>query len=497
MRSTDQEFLARLSRIPEHGAGLSVDVYSPDLGELLDVLDLQGAGYGYLEIFKAVPSALAAVRRRLPSLFLEYHGEGLWLTQPDWTTAYPFEIELATAVSHLRMLGSHWITHECAAKQMAGYSFGTYLPPLFTRAGAEVAANHLWLAQQYLDRFSQGSQGQGPLLLLEMPPLTYFGFGDLRIADFFRVIAEQAPCGLVLDIGHLWTVYRYSGGWRRRRLSEFVAEFLETFPLHRVVQIHVAGLAVHGSGEAASCPTDAECPPWWIDAHGAPIPQVLFDLLEQVLTHAHLTALKGVALEVDTKPVSQIAAEWAQFHKRFGAWFAERVAWKGHGIHPVSFAADPRHGASNEGESRPWPSAVDPRELISQYERYARIAAGTVKESPPVLPSLPLEPGALERYIHGYLPHEILNWGGELREMFPETGRQLEQAGVALEAFVGYWFRAPRTVDAPFDFFLLKLERFPAFVQEVLPEAADTARREADLLRDAYHAANEQAGVHR
>ena len=39
MTSTDTEFLRRVSRIPPQGLGLSVDVYSPDLFELMEELD--------------------------------------------------------------------------------------------------------------------------------------------------------------------------------------------------------------------------------------------------------------------------------------------------------------------------------------------------------------------------------------------------------------------------------------------------------------------------
>ncbi len=74
---------------------------------------------------------------------LEYHGDGRWLTQPDMGTGYPLDAELAQATTHLKTLGSCWMSHECATKQMAGYSFKTYLPPLFTRAGARVTARNV------------------------------------------------------------------------------------------------------------------------------------------------------------------------------------------------------------------------------------------------------------------------------------------------------------------------------------------------------------------
>jgi hypothetical protein len=85
-----------------------------------------------------------------------------------------------------------------------------------------------------------------------MPPLTYFACGSVSIPAFFQHIADRASCGLVLDIGHLWTVYRYTGAWRRRSVEQFLAEFLDDFPLERVIEIHVAGLAPHPA-EAGDC----------------------------------------------------------------------------------------------------------------------------------------------------------------------------------------------------------------------------------------------------
>jgi uncharacterized protein (UPF0276 family) len=323
MTLIEREFIERAARIPHHGLGLSVDVYQPDLFELADALNRRGSPCGYLEIFKAAPAALESVRRRLPDALLSYHAEGLWVTQPNPEKLSPFHAELDATAEQLRILGSHWLNHECAAKQMAGYTFGTYLPALFNAASADVTANNIAQAQQRLDRAfpaNDGHDGMGPLFLLETPPLTYVGFGDMSMAEFFRLVTELTPCGVVLDIGHLWTVYRYTGEWRRRPLTAFLAEFLDAFPLERVVEIHMAGLASHPSvpfHTQAQAQAAGE-PPYWIDAHGAPIPDVLSDMLAQVLEHRGLVNLKGVALEVDTKPIPTIVEEFAEAYARFG-----------------------------------------------------------------------------------------------------------------------------------------------------------------------------------
>ncbi len=472
MSAITDEFTMRVNRIPHHGLGLSVDVYQPDLFELADALNRRGLSYGYLEIFKATPAALDVLHRRMPDTLFSYHAEGLWVTQPDPERLSPFDAELDDTAEQLRILGSHWLNHECAAKQMAGYTFGTYLPALFTEESAEVTAGNIARAQQRLDRTIQardGHNGMTPLFLLETPPLTYIGFGDLTMAEFFRLVTDRTPCGVVLDIGHLWTLYRYTGEWRRRPLTDFLAGFLDAFPLERVVEIHMAGLALH-----PSMPSHAQTagePPLWIDAHGAPIPEVLSDMLAQVLEHRGLSHLKGVALEVDTKPIEMIVEEFADARERF-----EIQSRTPNSELPTSPA--PRVPRLASAASK----------LAELYDRYARIVTGQAAGGLPVLGG---DVSALPLYSKHYLPHEILEWGGAVREMFPETCRELDRAGISLDEFVRFWFREPQETGEAYDFFLLKITRFVEFVRDVLPASSDKAEREAQALRDAYAMAND------
>ena len=74
--------------------------------------------------------------------------------------------------------------------------------------------------------------------------------------------------------------------------------------------------------------------------------------------------------------------------------------------------------------------------------------------------------------------------------MFPETCRGLQQRGFVLDAFLTWWFHRSRAADRPYDFFLLKMDRFVDFVGEREPALLALARREAEALRQAYEEAN-------
>jgi len=475
-----QDFQRRLRTISSQGMGLSVDVYSPDLFELVSKLGEQGILPGYLEVFKATTTALTTVRQALPDMPLAYHGDGLWITQPDIQESTFFHHDVCEMVMQLNSIQSLWLNHECAMKQMAGYSFGTYVPPLYTPLSAEVVAENIATVQQAVDR--QGDRTDGPpLFLLEMPPLTYFAAGTIPIPHFFRLVTELVPCGLVLDIGHLWTVYRYTEACRRMTLEQFVRDFLDEFPLERVVEIHVAGLACH---EWVGEPGGGEGLPEWIDAHAAPIPSILFTMLEQVLTHANLVSLRGVALEVDTKSIEMIVREYAEAVRRFAPDVQQTMA--------RGAAEDQSMWLAPRPASAPEPMCQsDRQQLRDGYARYAQIISGQAPVAGPEWQKAAAEPTGLTRYRTSYLPHEILHWGGDLAEMFPQTCRGLAEQGVGLKEFVAFWFRAPRPLTQSYDFFLLKIERFLEFVAESAPDARVCVQQECDSLRLAYAQANE------
>jgi len=476
-----QDFQRRLMEIPPLGMGLSVDVYSPDLFELVNRLRERGLQPGYLEVFKATTTALTTVRQAMPDIPLAYHGEGLWITQPDVQTSPFFQQDVGEMVTQLNSLQSLWLNHECAMKQMAGYSFGTYVPPLYTPLSAEVVADNIATVQQAMDRQGCRADGTAPLFLLEMPPLTYFSAGTIPIPCFFRLITELVPCGLVLDIGHLWTVYRYTGACRRMDLEQFVREFLDEFPLERVVEIHIAGLACH---ESVGGPQGGGGLPEWIDAHAAPIPSILYTMLEQVLAHPNLCSLRAVALEVDTKPIEMIVEEYAGAVRRFAILVQQTMARRTAVEQPVKLMSRPISAQEPLCQS-------DRQRLRDDYARYAQIISGQAPVAGPEWQEAAAEAIGLAQYRTSYVPHEILHWGGDLAEMFPQTCLALAERGICLTEFVPFWFRSPRPLTQSYDFFLLKIERFLEFVTECAPDSLAFAQQESDMLRLAYAQANE------
>lgn len=416
---------------------------------------------------------------------MTYHGEGLWVTQPEMLGGWASQPEVDETVEHLLTLQSAWLNHECATKYLAGYVFGTYLPPLYTVRSAQVVAENTRQIQDLLDERCRLTNGTTPLVLLEMPPLTYFLPGEIPVQTFFRLLAEQVACGMVLDIGHLWTLFRYSGASRRQPLDQFVETFLSEFPLDRVVEIHIAGLAVHESCSvglsSASALVKEDVLPAWTDAHAVPIPSVLFEMLDQVLIHPRLTNLKGMALEVDTKPEVLIAEEFAAFSERYADVFRQVTA-------KVSCPSDGGDDVSVRKELM----SVEARQALAQdYERYARVLVGQAELADVEWSRSPGWFEELDQYRSNYLPYEILQWGGKIDDMFPDTCRRLTERGVPLARLLSFWFREPRPLGGLYDYFLLKVERFVEFIREVAPDLQPTVEREAAELQQAYRVANE------
>ena len=190
-RSVNQEFQRRAEEIQQQGFGLSVDVYSPNLFELMSRFERGPTRPAYLEIFRAAGTALETVTRRVTGVSFAYHGEGLWITQPDFARAPHVRDELDDVISQLHILASPWLNHECATKQMAGYSFGTYLPPLYTAESAKVVADNIEIVQAKMDeRRSHRPELRTACSCWRCRHSPTLWPGLMAVASYFRLVAD-------------------------------------------------------------------------------------------------------------------------------------------------------------------------------------------------------------------------------------------------------------------------------------------------------------------
>ena len=197
-----------------------------------------------------------------------------------------------------------------------------------------------------------------------------------------------------------------------------------------------------------------------------------------------LDRLRAVALEVDTKPIDTIAEEYAEAVRRFSLLVQQTMV---------------RGMASEQSMdlTRPPLSVQEPmcrsdrQQLRDDYTRYAQIISGQAPIAGPEWQEVVAEETGLTRYRTSYVPHEILHWGGDLAEMFPQTCLALLEREICLTEFVVFWFRLPRPITQSYDFFLLKIERFLEFVTERAPDVRGCVQQECDMLRLAYAQANE------
>jgi uncharacterized protein (UPF0276 family) len=104
-------------------------------------------------------------------------------------------------------------------------------------------------------------------MLLENPS-TYIAFeqSDMSEVDFLSEIVRRTGCGLLLDVNNAFvsaTNHTYDAG-----------AYLDAFPVEHVGEIHLAGFAENlGDAEDRLL----------IDAHGTPVPEIVWRLFEQTL----------------------------------------------------------------------------------------------------------------------------------------------------------------------------------------------------------------------
>ena len=171
---------------------------------------------------------------------------------PVGGTTPPDEGGVIASAESARTLGAvHWSEH--LAFNAAGESYaGFLLPPVQSPEGVAAAVRHITAYQGLYDR---PFLVETPTSYLQPVP------GDLGDGEYVAAVAEEADCGILLDLHNIWT--------NERNGRQSVDDFLAALPLDRVWEVHLAG--------------GFETEGYYLDAHVGPVAPELLELAERVV----------------------------------------------------------------------------------------------------------------------------------------------------------------------------------------------------------------------
>lgn len=150
------------------------------------------------------------------------------------------------------------------------------LPVPLTKNMAQIIADKANKLQDILERD----------VILENPTFYHMPYAEISEIDFINLLLEKSDAKLLLDVNNVYV---------NAHNHKFCAkEFLSNIALDRVSYIHIAGHAERYDGV-------------WIDTHGMPVKDEVFNLLEFVLSKKTLPVL----LERDNNipPLNELLTE--------------------------------------------------------------------------------------------------------------------------------------------------------------------------------------------
>ena len=172
---------------------------------------------------------------------------------------------LAQTVS---VLESPWASEHLAFDRVGGdrpFHAGFFLPPCQNLAGVRVAVRNI---QELRKRLSVPLAVETGVNYLRPRP------DEIADGDFVAMIAEEADCGLLLDLHNVWT--------NARNGRQPVDEFLAAIPRERVWEVHLAG--------------GRELDGYWLDAHSDVVPTELMSIARAVVPA--LPELHAIVFEI-------------------------------------------------------------------------------------------------------------------------------------------------------------------------------------------------------
>jgi uncharacterized protein (UPF0276 family) len=207
------------------------------------------------------PSMLERIAERHP---LITHGLTMSLGGLDPFDPYYMEpLKAFTA-----RFGAWWHSDHLCFATHEGTKLHDLLPIPMTHSNARYVAERIKQASALLER---------PMAIENVSAYLPMGEAEMTEAEFCRNVLELADCPMLLDVNNIWVNSKNFG------FDPF--EWLETIPLERVVQLHVAG---HEDWEEFGM---------FIDTHGAAVEDKVYDLMAWVIER---TGPLPVLLERDT-----------------------------------------------------------------------------------------------------------------------------------------------------------------------------------------------------
>lgn len=263
----------RCLQVPVLGVGLGVDVYDARPG--LKALLAQREGFDFLELYtrgdaEFSDGPLSSLPADLPRT---YHHEGL---DPVGPRLPPAE-NVAGCVKNLGLCKAPWCVEELAVRHINGLYTDFFFPALLNRESLKASVANLRALQQRVP---------APLLPENAP--YEFVVGDMHLLDYLREVSHGADCGVVMDLGHLFS-YQLCVGKADKPLDG-----IERMDLSRVIEVHLAGARLERYPGGLI----------YRDLHGAgPIPRASLEMLR--ILAPRLPNLRAVTIEVEDAPLSR------------------------------------------------------------------------------------------------------------------------------------------------------------------------------------------------
>lgn len=205
------------------GLGLRAEHYETVLNEWPAVDWFEIISENFMETQGHTKRILGEIRERYPVVM---HGVSLSIGSTD-----PLNIPYLTKLKALAdWLQPPWISDHLCWTGINHINTHDLLPVPYTEESLTHTIARIKQIQDILER---------PLILEN--PSTYLEFKDSSIseAEFIATMAKESGCGLLLDINNVY-VSCYNHRWDAKA-------YLDTLPLERVVQIHLAGHENHGT----------------------------------------------------------------------------------------------------------------------------------------------------------------------------------------------------------------------------------------------------------